>query len=112
VFLQVCGGGFRVGGPGRALTVLSGCTPSTFLPGLCSPMRSVGQRSSVHPDGAFCSLREHTAPRDSFPWLLASRRSTVQTTSRQLSQGRWLCVLDLPIFALLLLPACASLGCP
>lgn len=74
-----------------------------FLPGLCSPMRSVGQHgSSLHPDGAFCSLREDTAaPRDSSPWLLASRRSMVQTASRQLSQGCWLHVLDSPIFALL-----------
>ncbi|NXP10234.1 TACC1 protein, partial [Thinocorus orbignyianus] len=35
----------------------------------------------------FCSLREHTAPHDSLPWLLASRGSIMQTTSHQLSQG-------------------------
>ncbi|NXX50732.1 TACC1 protein, partial [Tricholaema leucomelas] len=33
----------------------------------------------------FCSLREHAAPYDSFPWLLASWRSIMQTTSHQLS---------------------------
>ncbi|NXT18335.1 TACC1 protein, partial [Syrrhaptes paradoxus] len=32
-----------------------------------------------------CSRREHTAPRDSFPWLLASWSSTVRTTSHQLT---------------------------
>ncbi|KFR01206.1 Transforming acidic coiled-coil-containing protein 1, partial [Nipponia nippon] len=31
------------------------------------------------------SLREHTAPHDSFPWLLASWRSIMQTTSHQLN---------------------------
>ncbi|NXA20472.1 TACC1 protein, partial [Ibidorhyncha struthersii] len=38
----------------------------------------------------FCSLRECTAPHDSLPWLLASWRSIMQTTSHQLSQGCWL----------------------
>ncbi|NXW15925.1 TACC1 protein, partial [Circaetus pectoralis] len=41
----------------------------------------------------FCSLREHTAPHDSFPWLLASWRSIMQTTSHQLTQGCWLTAL-------------------
>ncbi|NXJ89013.1 TACC1 protein, partial [Corythaixoides concolor] len=41
----------------------------------------------------FCSLREHEAPHDSFPWLLASWRSITQPTSHQLSQGCWLHVL-------------------
>ncbi|NXJ82968.1 TACC1 protein, partial [Trogon melanurus] len=35
----------------------------------------------------FCGLRELADPHDSFPWLLASWRSIVQTTSHQLSQG-------------------------
>ncbi|NXS72722.1 TACC1 protein, partial [Pandion haliaetus] len=35
----------------------------------------------------FCSLREHTAPHDSLPWLLASWRSIMQTTSHQRTQG-------------------------
>ncbi|NXX80009.1 TACC1 protein, partial [Urocolius indicus] len=34
-----------------------------------------------------CSLREHMAPHDSFPWLLASWRSIMQRTRHQLSQG-------------------------
>ncbi|NXF50255.1 TACC1 protein, partial [Oceanites oceanicus] len=34
----------------------------------------------------FCSLREHTAPHDSFPWLLASWRSIMQTASHQLTE--------------------------
>ncbi|NXL47043.1 TACC1 protein, partial [Podilymbus podiceps] len=34
-----------------------------------------------------CSLREHTAPHDSFPWLLASWRSIMQTTSHQLRES-------------------------
>ncbi|NWH50950.1 TACC1 protein, partial [Fregata magnificens] len=34
----------------------------------------------------FCSLREHTAPHDSFPWLLASWRSIMQITSHQLTE--------------------------
>ncbi|KFP61544.1 Transforming acidic coiled-coil-containing protein 1, partial [Cariama cristata] len=39
-------------------------------------------------EGAFfCSLRECTAPHDSFPWLLASWRSIMQTTSHQLMEG-------------------------
>ncbi|NWI62910.1 TACC1 protein, partial [Todus mexicanus] len=36
---------------------------------------------------AAASLREHSAPHDSFPWVLASWRSIMQTTSHQLSQG-------------------------
>ncbi|NXN55695.1 TACC1 protein, partial [Rynchops niger] len=35
----------------------------------------------------FCSLREHTAPHDSLPWLLASWRSIMQTTSHQLNES-------------------------
>ncbi|NXS96103.1 TACC1 protein, partial [Jacana jacana] len=33
----------------------------------------------------FCSLREHTAPHDSLPWLSVSWRSIMQTTSHQLN---------------------------
>lgn len=46
--------------------------------------------------GSFLQSQEHTAPPDSFPRLLASWRSIMQTTSCQLSQGCWLSVLASP----------------
>lgn len=46
--------------------------------------------------GSFLQSQEHTAPPHSFPRLLASWRSIMQTTSCQLSQGCWLGVLASP----------------
>ncbi|NXP18760.1 TACC1 protein, partial [Scytalopus superciliaris] len=62
----------------------------TFL-GCCGkasarlPMEKAGE-SCVLQREHFCSLREHTDPHDSFPWLLASWGSIMQTTSHQLRE--------------------------